>query len=66
MPFLSTEGKDLFDQLPPMRQRVAVQMMLSSAHFMGALNIEQVEVIEQDFTRQVAAHFSNLITKNIV
>lgn len=65
-PLITAEGAEIFDQLPPMRQRVAVQMMLAGAHFTGALNIEQVEAIDRDFTAQVSAHFSNYITERIL
>lgn len=63
---LPNEALELYENLSPLRKRVAMQMMIAAAHMVGRINIEEAEEASKENDYKIADTVSHIITRSII
>ena len=57
---------EIYDPLPPLRKRIALQMMVAGAHMTNQIHIERAEEILSQQDAWLAQYISNYLTSKVI
>lgn len=62
---LTGESRTIYENLPPRRKRLAMQMMLAAWHMTGGIDQAQVDAFLADVEKHLASVIVNNITSSV-